>query len=555
MTKRILLIGATGNFGQRLAHNLARVAGIELCLASRSKAKAQLLADTVMAQSPGAHVTAVQLERENDLEARLVENLPWLVIDASGPFQGADYRVPLAAMSAGAHFIDIADGLDYLRGFDDALDGLARARQRVCLGGVSSSPALSSAVVAALTRGWQRIDSIDIAITPDGTGDVGHAAVAGVLTYAGQPVPQFRHGNLQSVLGWMRSKRIHLPRLGWRRVAPVETIDAELLSRHFKVQSRVAFYAGLESPIEMTGLRCLARLRSMGTVRSLLPLVSPLVRARALTRLTSGLSGGMVVEIGGLNSHGRWTHAKWSLLAEEGHGLNVPGLPVVAAVRLLLDEHIACGARVVCGEIALDRIEAEFTHLAITTQTQIEEKLPIFEQVLGPEASLHLAPAVADFHDARAAPVWEGTASVDRGSGLLSRLAARIVGLPQSGKDVPIRVTVERGTDGTERWTRRFGSKDFHSIMSLGRDAKMWERFGLLNFRLGLEASGGKLNYPLTDGRLAGFPIPRVLLPTSDTFEDADEQGRFRFDVRLVLPFSGLLVHYKGWLKPVVKEE
>ena len=44
--------------------------------------------------------------------------------------------------------------------------------------------------------------------------------------------------------------------------------------------------------------------------------------------------------------------------------------------------------------------------------------------------------------------------------------------------------------------------------------------------------------------------LPRFLAPRSDTREYQDEQGRFRFDVRLSLPLIGLLAHYRGWLMP-----
>jgi Domain of unknown function (DUF4166) len=50
--------------------------------------------------------------------------------------------------------------------------------------------------------------------------------------------------------------------------------------------------------------------------------------------------------------------------------------------------------------------------------------------------------------------------------------------------------------------------------------------------------------------QIFGIPLPGFLLPSSNTFENADDQGRFRFDVRLGLPVSGLLAHYRGWLLP-----
>ena len=46
---------------------------------------------------------------------------PDLVIHCAGPFQGQDYRVALASMACDAHYIDIADGRDFVGRFVDAV--------------------------------------------------------------------------------------------------------------------------------------------------------------------------------------------------------------------------------------------------------------------------------------------------------------------------------------------------------------------------------------------------------------------------------------------------
>ena len=71
-----------------------------------------------------------------------------------------------------------------------------------------------------------------------------------------------------------------MPGLGRRRVAPVETYDAQLLGSQYAVASRVEFEAGLESAIEQRGLECLAALRRACWVGNLEPL-APLLLRRA----------------------------------------------------------------------------------------------------------------------------------------------------------------------------------------------------------------------------------------------------------------------------------
>jgi hypothetical protein len=301
----------------------------------------------------------------------------------------------------------------------------------------------------------------------------------------------------------------------------------------------------------MRGLALLARLRSLGASRHPERLAPILQRARTLTRLFATRSGGMRVEITGLDADGVLTRAGWTLVAHDGDGPDVPGLASAAAVRLLLAGRLEPGARVVCGDIPLATIEAEMAPLAITTSRTQERIEPApFARAVGETAWATLPEQVRSFHDAAAAPVWTGVADVDRGRHPLSRLVGRIVGLPAAARQIGVRVTIERERDGEERWTRTFGHESFHSTLSQGRDARIEERFGPLVVVLGLEVERGTLRYPVAGCRLLGVPLPRMLWPKSEAFETVDEAGRFRFDVRLSLPLVGFLAHYRGWLVP-----
>jgi hypothetical protein len=556
--KRILLIGATGVFGQRLAAHLARLDGLELILTSRSPRKAEALAQALHSTAAvKAVLTPMALDHGKAFRQALAHIAPWLVIDCSGPFQGAGYDVARAALEAGAHVLDLADARDYILGYGAALDAIAQARGLVALTGASSSPALSSAAVDALTRGWRRIDSIEIAITPGGRSDVGEAVIAAILSYAGKPVPVWREGRLQETVGWASSQVITLPGLGRRRVSPVETVDAELLSARHAITSHVGFHAGLESPFEQWGIMALATLRHRGLLRDLQWLARPLLLARRLTRIPTGDSGGMVVTVVGLNAEGALSEARWSLLAQKGDGPHVPTLPAAAAVVALLAGRISPGARPAAGVLDLAVIEAEMIPYAITTRTDFQTMAGcLFATGLGAKAYAALPPAVRAFHDGAAAPVWAGRAEISTGDGLIARIIARIIGLPKAGKDVPLRVSVDRSMSPgkeqrfTETWTRNFGGQCFSSEMSVSASSKVTERFGPLTFALGLAMGDDGLLFPVTGGRIGPLPLPRFLMPRSEAREFQDDEGRFRFDVRLSLPLFGVLAHYQGWLKP-----
>lgn len=550
--KRVVLIGATGVFGRRLARHLARMDGVELVLTSRSSDKAEALAQEL---ATGAHmaIRGVAFDRDRDLVASLAALQPWLVIDASGPFQQQGYEVPTAALLLGAHVVDLADARDYLVGYGPQLDELAKQRGLVALAGASSTPALSAAAARELSEDWERLDSVDIAITPGGRSEVGPAVIAAVLSYAGQPVPIWREGELQTTSGWGTGEVIDMPGLGPRRVALVETVDPETLGPGLAVLSRVTFSAGLEAGIEQWGLALLGWLRRRGWIADLAPLVPFLVKARRFTRLWTSDRGGMRVAIAGIDAKGRPRRAYWSLLAENDDGPQVPTLAAAAAVRGLLTDAIAPGARSAAEALDLAAIEAEMAPYAISTSQDERAVGPaLFETALGAQAFAMLPAAVRAFHANDAEPVWQGRAEVSRGDGRAIGLICRLFGLPAAGTERPVTVSVTRGDsfdETCEIWTRNFAGERFSSHLSLN-SGELREAFGPFSFTLAAEGDRAGLSLPIAAWRVFGLPLPRFLMPSAEARETVDEDGRFRFDVRLSLPFFGMLAHYRGWLKP-----
>src|ERR1700754_2864334 len=139
--RRVLLIGATGAFGSRLAALLATFSNIELVLAARGSTALTQLRDDLISQNPAAHIAVQQFDRSRT--DSIAEITPWLVIDAAGPFQDSDYGLVQAAICCGAHYIDIADARAFVTNFAEALDKQARAAGVLAITGASSTPALS----------------------------------------------------------------------------------------------------------------------------------------------------------------------------------------------------------------------------------------------------------------------------------------------------------------------------------------------------------------------------------------------------------------------------
>lgn len=369
--RRILLIGATGMFGSRLARMLAQMPGIDLIVTSRSGDRAKALARTLRQDASRAcRISDLAFTHGQGADATFTDVKPWLVIDAAGPFQHANYDTAIAALTAGAHWIDLADAASYIDSFVIELDDLARRNGVTAVTGASSTPALSFAAVQALTDGWRSVDKIEIGIYPAGRSAVGEAVLRAVLSYTGSPVAIWRDGQPSFTTGWGTAEKLTLTGMPHRYRSPVATYDYALLSRTFAARD-VSFYAGLESPIEHLGLTILAKLRARRLLPRLEPLAPLLHMARRLTAPSCGSTGGMTVEVTGRGADGQASSAVWTLLARNGDGPNVPVLPALARARKLLREPPVPGAFCAAGTISLDEIVSEMTGLAISTSSAV----------------------------------------------------------------------------------------------------------------------------------------------------------------------------------------
>jgi len=142
-----------------------------------------------------------------------------------------------------------------------------------------------------------------------------------------------------------------------------------------------------------------------------------------------------------------------------------------------------------------------------------------------------------------------GTASVARGTHVLSRLVALFAGFAPPATETPLTVRfVVR--DGVETWTRIFGTHAFSSTLSAGsgRNAgQLRERFGPFVFGIALVSAGGRLSFVSRGWSAFGVPLPRWLAPRFEAYESV-EGGRFRFHVEIGHPLTGLIVRYQGSL-------
>ncbi|MBP6877736.1 MAG: DUF4166 domain-containing protein [Phenylobacterium sp.] len=538
MTRRVVLVGATGAFGERLARLLAPWPQIELILAARGLERAQALADELGCVAAGF---------DRDRPETLRELRPWAVIDAAGPFQHSAMLLPRAAIALGAHYIDIADGRDFVAGFAAALDVEARSAGVLAVTGASSTPALSNAALDALTVGWTRLERVTVAISPGARAPRGLSVVRAILSYVGRPVRVFSGGRWGDEAGWSGLRRIAFPGLGRRLGSLCETPDLDLMAG--RVEQEARFLAGLElAPLHL-GLWLMSWLVRLRVVRSLEPAARPL---RAVADLAAGLGsdrGDMVVLAEGRGADGAARRSRWSLAAQANAGPTVPVAAAAAVLRGLVDGRVeARGAQACVGLVTLDDIVGELAGLPITTRADsgAPEAPTLLQRLLG-DATWELPAPVVAVHDRTSRQTFSGRGVARGARGLLARLSRAGIGLPETGRYRDLKVTIAPDAGG-ERWTRDFGSCRFSSrLQSLAAPGEFEERVGPLSFRFQPVLRKNGFAWRMLSWRLGPLPLPKALGPQVRATSFARD-GVYRFSVVTAHPWLGVIFAYSGRL-------
>ena len=536
--KEVLVLGGYGGFGGRAALLLAE-AGFAVTVAGRSAARAKAFCE----RHPGLALRPLALDRKDGLGGET----PWLAVDAAGPFQDIDYRLPQACIAAGCHYLDLADGRDFVCGIA-RLDAAAKAAGVTIISGASSLPALSAAVCDRLAAGLDRVSTIDMALSVGNRATSGASTVRAILSYVGQPVRLWRGGAWRRGFGWQEIGKVHFAVAGRpplrKLVALCDVPDLSLLPERYEGRPAVRFRAGTELEAENLLLWLLSWPVRWGWLKSLRALSGLGWWLQRMAGRIGGDRSAMRIAVSGWQGE-QAARREWTIIAEQGDGLWIPAL----AVPLLagkLAEGLPAGARSAAGSLALEDYERAFAPLALTTAVEESRPQPLYARIMGADFA-RLRPAVRALHLVNGDLAAAGMAEVVRGRGLLARLIGRAMGFPAEGSEVPVSVWM-REAGGVETWWRDFGGACFESRLSQ-RGALLVERFGPIRFAMALKHEPDGLAMPFRRWWIGPVPMPRVLLPRG-LAREYEADGRFHFDVPIALPLVGPLVHYKGWLTP-----
>ncbi len=358
--KRIVVIGGTGHFGGRICRRIAGEANTELVVTSRSEVKARAIVDRLLGVDPNLAIAAARIDQispdfENDLQALR----PDIVIHTAGPYQGQDYRVAKACANTGSHYVDLADGREFVQGFD-ILDQEAKQNDVLLVSGASTLPGLSSVVVDSLRDAFESIQKIEISIAPAHQTPRGASTIAAVLSYCGVPFEVLVDGRQVTKHGWQDMKKHRYPEFGLRLSGACDVPDLCLLPNYVVGVDTVTFHAALEAKWEQIALWSMGWVTRAGIVKkwdNFVPIFQWL--SNRLVTLGSDV-GGMHIKLTGKASDQLPKSITWNLTARQNHGPEIPCSPaLILARKLAADEISTRGAFPCLGMFSLSDFEIE----------------------------------------------------------------------------------------------------------------------------------------------------------------------------------------------------
>ena len=362
--KRVLIIGGYGNFGSCIARALATDPNISLLIGGRSKSKADAFAAGLDAVNPAS---GCMLDIDQNVQTRLREIGPDIVIHTTGPFQLQDHRVARAAIAAGAHYLDLADARHFVATIGE-LDQEARTAGVAVIAGASSVPCLTAALIDRYRPRFRRLTSAVYGIAAAQATNRGLGTAAAILSYVGKPFTILRNGRRRQVFGWQGLHAVRYPELGLRLFGYCDIPDLELFPERYPELRTHEFVAGHEVKLLHIGTWLLSWAARLRLVKSLSPYAERLLKLSFLFDPLGSDKSGFHMFLNGVAPDGQQETIRIFMIARQVHGPYIPCVPaIVLARRIAAGEQIAPGARPCLDLVTLDEIMAAIPHLDIDT--------------------------------------------------------------------------------------------------------------------------------------------------------------------------------------------
>jgi saccharopine dehydrogenase-like NADP-dependent oxidoreductase len=287
----------------------------------------------------------------------------FLVIHSAGPFQGAGYDVAERCIEAGAHYLDLSDAREFVAGIGK-LDVQARQRGLMVTSGVSTTPAITSALIASLSGEFSHLERIHTALSPGNQNPRGEATIAAVLSYLGRTISMWQDGKWVDRPGWGDAARLTFPQpVGRRRVHNCEVPDLELFPALFQAQT-VRFSAGLELSV-LNYLLSLCMLLGRSFKLDFARHARFFLNASLMLFPFGSTNGAISVWLKGLDQEGRSIERSIALVTDYDGPATPSAAAIILARKLLRDGPPRLGAFPCIGLLSLDELLEHLRPLGI----------------------------------------------------------------------------------------------------------------------------------------------------------------------------------------------
>jgi len=360
--QRILVLGGYGFFGARICAALARNPRIQLLIAGRNADKATALAYQLGLRADNARAfDAASPQFSQTLRKLGVTTL----IHTAGPFQEQNYGVAHAAIQAGCNYLDLADGREFVGGIGK-LDAAAKKANVGIVSGVSSLPALTTAVIDSYLGEFSRLDSVRSGIT-SGAVVPGIATIRAVLGYCGQPIRVLEDGQWTVEYGWLDRLEHDFPSpVGRRPLGRCDVPDLDLLPARYPSLKSASFHAGYASRTAHGAVEWIAKRVRDGKLASALPYAGLMYRVARWLQPIASDRGAMFVTMEGVDPDGDPLTLTWNLVARENDGPNIPCAAAIAlANKLAAGQVLAAGAYPCMGLLTVEELMEPLKGLSI----------------------------------------------------------------------------------------------------------------------------------------------------------------------------------------------
>ncbi len=356
MNNSVMIFGAAGNFGGKIASSLAK-AGISLILVGRTEKNLNELKSKIEAINSKISVAIVAV---SDIETTLTDHLkffkPFIVINTCGPFQLIDCSVAKSCIIQKTHYIDLADGRQYVENFT-SLDELAIANDCIAISGASTVPCLSSAVLEHYKDQFNEFESLKYGIAPGQRADRGLSTVRGVLSYTGKVLKPYVGSDIS--YGWQDIYRQKYPVIGTRLMANCDIPDLDLLPKFYNLKS-IKFSGSIENSIVHLGLWFLSWLVRLKIIENLEKYSALLLKLSHIFDPFGTSDGGMHMIISGKDKNNLPKTVKWFIIAKNGHGPHIPSIPaIILTKKIIQGNFLIRGAKACVGLVSLEEYISE----------------------------------------------------------------------------------------------------------------------------------------------------------------------------------------------------